>query len=196
VSTETTRRALLEGLAGLSVASVAAGAAEKQNLGRPARNLVAYFTRSGNTRVVAGLIQRALGTDLFEIRPATPYPEDYLQTVEQASQEKKRGYEPPLAAAVPDVASYDAVYLCFPIWTETAPPVVRSFLKTHDLCGKILVPSITHGGFGLGDSLDLLRKHAPRARLQREFSMQADQERQTMNTVLGWLKGHKLARNS
>ena len=189
--TETTRRALLEVLAGLSVASAAAGAAEKQNLGRNPRNLVAYFTRSGNTRVVAGLIQRALGADLFEIRAATSYPEDYLQTVEQASQEKKRGYEPPLAASVPDIAGYDTVYLCFPIWAETAPPVIRSFLKSHDLSGKSVVPFITHGGFGLGNSLDVLRSHAPRARFQREFSMQADQERQTMNAVLGWLKDSK-----
>lgn len=56
------------------------------------RILVAYFSRSGNTRVVAGLIQRGLGADLFEIRPAYPYPEDYLQTVEQARQERDSGF--------------------------------------------------------------------------------------------------------
>lgn len=173
------------------MASAPAGAADKQNPGRAARKLVAYFSRSGNTRVVAGLIQRALGADLFEIRPATTYPEDYLQTVEQASQEKKRGYEPPLAASVPDVARYDTMYLCFPVWAETAPPIIRSFLKAHDLSGKSVVPFITHGGFGLGNSLDVLRSHAPRARFQREFSMQADQERQTMNAVLGWLNESK-----
>lgn len=173
------------------MASAPAGAADKHNPGRAARKLVAYFSRSGNTRVVAGLIQRALGADLFEIRPATTYPEDYLKTVEQASQEKKRGYEPPLAASVPDVARYDTMYLCFPVWAETAPPIIRSFLKAHDLSGKSVVPFITHGGFGLGNSLDVLRSHAPRARFQREFSMQADQERQTMNAVLGWLNESK-----
>ena len=85
--------------------------------------LVAYFSRSGNTRVVAGLIHRALGTDLFEIRPATPYPEDYLATVEQARQERDSGYEPALAGKVADMAGYDTVFLGFPIWGETAPPV-------------------------------------------------------------------------
>jgi len=153
--------------------------------------LVAYFTRSGNTRVVAGLIHRALDAELFEIRPATPYPDDYLQTVEQASQEKKRGFEPPLAATVPDIAKYERVFLGFPIWGETVPAVIRSFLTAHDLSGKTLVPFITHGGFGLGDSHEVLRQQAPRARLQQGFSMQADQERQTMNTVLGWLKASR-----
>ena len=69
--------------------SLAAGTATgAQPTGMPqsagSKSLVAYFSRSGNTRVIAGTIHRALGADLFEIRPAQPYPEDYEQTVEQA----------------------------------------------------------------------------------------------------------------
>jgi flavodoxin len=151
------------------------------------RTLVAYFSRSGNTRVVAGLIHRALGADLFEIRPASPYPEDYLATVEQARQERDREFEPILEAKVPNMAAYDTVYLGFPIWGETAPPVIRSFLKAHDLSGKTVIPFVTHGGYGLGDSESILANHAPQARLHSGFSMQADQERQTMNRVKSWL---------
>jgi flavodoxin len=50
--------------------------------------LVAYFSRTGNTRVIAGQIHRARDTTLFEIKPAAPYPEDYEKTVAQA---KRRG---------------------------------------------------------------------------------------------------------
>ncbi|TIQ74569.1 MAG: flavodoxin, partial [Mesorhizobium sp.] len=49
--------------------------------------LVAYFSRSGNTRVIAGQVSRALEADLFEIVPENPYPADYFETVEQARQE-------------------------------------------------------------------------------------------------------------
>ena len=115
--------------------------------------LVAYFSRSGNTRVIASTTQRALAADLFEIRPARPYPEDYEQTVEQARQERDRGYEPPLEATVPDMAAYETVFLGFPIWGETTPPVIRSFLRAHELSGRTLRPFITHGGYGLGNSL-------------------------------------------
>src|SRR5690606_20897018 len=114
------------------------------------RILVAYFSRSGNTRVVAGLIHRALRTDLFEIRPAAAYPEDYLETVEQARQERDRGDEPALAAKVASIAEYDTLYLGFPIGGETAPPPIRSFLKAHDLSGKTVIPFVTPGGYGLG----------------------------------------------
>jgi len=150
--------------------------------------LVAFFSRSGNTRVVAGLLRRATGADLFEIQPAVSYPDEYLATVEQARVERDNGYRPALAATVPDIKKYEKVFLGFPIWGETTPPVIRSFLSSHDFAGTTIVPFITHGGYGLGDSLSVIARHAPRARLAATFSMQADQERQTMEKVSGWLR--------
>lgn len=160
----------------------------RQVVRRGSRRLVAYFSRSGNTRVVAGLVQRQLGADLFEIQPARPYPLDYLETVEQARRERDSRHEPALAAKVTGLADYDTLYLGFPIWGGTAPPVIRSFLSAHALAGKTLVPFITHGGYGLGDSRSVLSSHAPEARLREGFSMEADQERRTMEQVTEWLR--------
>ncbi len=151
------------------------------------KTLVAYFSRSGNTRVIAGQIQRARASDLFEIVPATPYPDDYEQTVEQARRERDSGYEPPLKSTVAAVASYETIFLGFPIWGETAPPIIRSFLARHDLSGKTLIPFVTHGGYGLGSSLSVLAQHAPGARLIEGLTMEADQERRTLNAVTQWL---------
>jgi flavodoxin len=185
------RRAILTILASLPVASRSNADERGEKQRKQSDILVAYFSRSGNTRVVAGLIQRALRADLFEIRPAMPYPDDYLEQVSKATQERDRGLEPPLADTMPGIAGYQAIYLGFPIWGETAPAIIRSFLKTHDLSGKTVIPFITHGGYGLGNSHAVLASHAARARIQRGFSMQADQERQTMNTVNNWLKETK-----
>lgn len=186
-----TRRALMTSLAGLSLGS-AAQTGDTSNAGgtrqATSRILVAYFSRSGNTRVVAGLIQRSLDANVFEIRPAKPYPEDYLATVEQARQESGRGFEPALQATAPGIERYGTVLLGFPIWGQTAPPVIRSFLSAHELAGKTLIPFITHGGYGLGDSQAVIARHAPRALLRPAFSMQADQERQTMERVNDWLR--------
>ncbi|WP_204252027.1 flavodoxin [Phyllobacterium zundukense] len=151
------------------------------------KSLVAYFSRSGNTRVIAGQISRTLPANLFEIEPERPYPDDYFEMVEQARQERNNGYEPPLKTTVVGVASYQTLFLGFPIWGETAPPVIRSFLTALDLSGKTLIPFITHGGYGLGNSLAVVRQHAPRARIVDGFSMQAPQERQTVTRVMEWL---------
>ncbi|RRI05822.1 flavodoxin [Mesorhizobium tamadayense] len=166
--------------------SLPAGASTARRAG-DTKVLVAYYTRTGNTRVIAGQIGRALGADVFEIRTADPYPEDYEEQVAVAQQQRDSGFEPLLAATVPDVKSNETVFLGFPIWGMTAPSVIRSFLSQHDLSGRTLVPFITHGGYGLGQSLDVLAEHAPRARLVEGFSKQCDQERETLQEVTNWL---------
>ncbi len=151
------------------------------------RALVAWFSRSGNTRVIAGQIARSLGADRFEIVPARAYPDDYFETVEQAREERDRGFEPPLAATVDRIGGYETLYLGFPIWGGSAPPIIRSFLAGHDLAGNTIVPFITHGGFGTGESLSVVADHAAEARLVDGFVLERPQERQTIERVTEWL---------
>lgn len=189
MSPDISRRAALSAPAAmLLVAGASACAAQEPRAtdGR-SRTLVAYFSRSGNTRVIAGQLQRDLAADMFAILPAQPYPEDYEQTVEQARKERDASVEPPLRTNVANLSSFDTVFLGFPVWGETAPPVIRSFLRVHDLAGKTVRPFITHGGYGQGNSLQVLRDHAPNARFVDPLVMEADQERRTMNEVRGWL---------
>lgn len=74
-----TRRTLVAASAVLPWA--AARAEGGPPLPAPGRILVAYFTRSGNTKVIAGTVGRELKAETFAIRPAQPYPEDYEATV-------------------------------------------------------------------------------------------------------------------
>lgn len=189
---ETLKRAILLPLAaGLGVSASSSVAQQRSSKGKA---LVAYFSRTGNTRVVANQIRRALGADLFEIQPAEPYPEDYEATVSQAQRERGTGHEPPLTATVPNAGSYDVIFLGFPIWGMTTPPVIRSFLSSHDVSEKALVPFVTHGGYGLGESMAVVAERAPQARLLEGLSMQADQERETLSQVTRWLSGVSVAK--
>ncbi|APO71172.1 NADPH-dependent FMN reductase protein (plasmid) [Rhizobium gallicum] len=183
------RRALLAAPALLSLGAGTCASAQLTSTPQraPSNILVAYFSRTGNTRVLAGTLQRTLLADLFEILPSRPYADDYEQTVEQARQERDSGFEPPLKMTVPGMATYETVFLGFPIWGETAPPVIRSFLSMHDLLGKTVRPFVTHGGYGLGNSMTVLAAHARGAQIEPPFSMEADQERRTLNEVRTWL---------
>lgn len=185
-----TRRALITALAGLTLVNVTLASAASAAASVQGRSpvLVAYFSRSGNTRVIAGVIHRSLKTDLFAIEPATPYPEDYFQTVEQAKNERARGAKPALKNSVADIGRYETVYLGFPIWGTSVPPVVQTFLSTHNLAGKLLIPFITHGGYGKGDSDDILAALAPSARREKPLVIECDRERRTTETVASWLE--------
>lgn len=189
MGTELPRRNLLKALP-LTAAGLVLAASETSAEQRPAeagRILVAYYSRTGNTAVIARQIRRAMDAKQFEIKTETPYPEDYEATVEQARRETQSQYLPPLGHFVADIGRYDTVYLGMPIWGMTAPPVIRSFLRAHNLSGKVVIPFITHGGYGLGNSIDVLRAHMPGADLRPAFSMEADQERKTLEQVSSWL---------
>ncbi|MFY9993703.1 MAG: flavodoxin [Leclercia sp.] len=183
-----TRRMLITALAGLTLANVSLASAATANVQGYSRILVAYFSRSGNTRVIAGVIHRSLKTDLFEIEPAAPYPEDYFQTVEQAKNERERGIKPALKHSVADISRYETVYLGFPIWGTSVPPVVQTFLSQNNLAGKLLIPFITHGGYGKGDSDNILAGLAPAARREKPLVIECDQEKRTTETVTRWLE--------
>jgi len=182
-----TRRDILTGLLlpafGLSLA---AGSASAQASGNSNR-LVAYLTRSGNTRVVAEALSRRYGADLFEIRPATPYPADYEAHVRLARQQRDAEASPPLAQRVADMAQYDTVFLGFPIWGGALPAPVRTFLTAHDLSGKTIAPFITHGGYGTGSAPETLASLMTETKILDPFVQECDAERDTLELVDGWL---------
>ena len=58
--------------------------------------LIAYFSKTGNTREIANQIHANVGGDMFEIKTAAPYPADYNATVDQAKKELESNYRPTL----------------------------------------------------------------------------------------------------
>ena len=54
--------------------------------------LIAYYSRTGNTRSVAQEIQKNVGGDLFEIKTTNSYPEEYKAATEQAKTEKNNNF--------------------------------------------------------------------------------------------------------
>ena len=80
------------------------------------KTLVAYFSWSGNTEILAGMIQEVTGGDLFAIETETPYTDDYDAVVDQAKQEQADNIRPPLAAQVENMEEYDTVFIGYPNW--------------------------------------------------------------------------------
>lgn len=178
-----TFQVLLASVAGLSLANSPVTA---QTSGRSSQ-LVAYLTRSGNTRVVAEALSRNVGADLFEIRTAEPYPADYEAHVDLAHRHRDAEATPRLAESVSDMARYETIFLGFPIWGGALPAPIRAFVTTHDLAGKTLVPFITHGGYGTGSAPETLAAIASDAQILQPFIQECDAERDTLRLIDAWL---------
>ena len=147
--------------------------AEAQTNGGQKKVLVAYFSWSGNARVLAGQIAQATGGDLFEIKTVRTYPDTYDETTAAAKLEQDQNARPALAETVTNMAQYDTIFLCHPIWYQTLPMGVFTFLEAYDFSGKTIYPLATHGGSGVGRSLNDIKRLCPRAVIGEGFSINA-----------------------
>jgi flavodoxin len=161
------RSALKAGLAA-ALAAAAPRMALAQDAGAGQR-LVVFLSRSGNTRVLAGALARRYGADLFELRPHDPWPENYEEMVAWARALSASDVDVPLAETLPGIDGYQTVFLGFPVWSTDLPAVTRSFLRSHDLSGKTVVPFITYGSSGAGSSMRTVRALAPDAQFGRRI---------------------------
>jgi len=149
--------------------------------------LVAYFTRSGNTRRIANLIQRQVGGTLHEIQPEEPYPASYNACVEQAKKEIRAGYKPALRSGLEDIEAYDRIFVGSPNWWNTVAPPVASFLSQYDLSGKSVVPFCTHGGGGLGRIGRDIARLCPNSTVLRSFEIYGSGRGDAQARVSAWL---------
>lgn len=153
--------------------------------------LVAYFSHTGNTHAIARQIQEATGADVFEIVPANPYPASYGDVLARGRQELKDNIMPELKSEAPDLASYDVIFVGSPNWFNTVVPPVMTFLSARDFSGKTIVPFVTHGGGGMGKSLQDLKSLAPGATLLEGRAFRGDAVEDADEDVRAWLRGLK-----
>ena len=120
------------------------------------KTLVAYFSASGTTKMVANRLAGAIGADIFEIEPKIPYSNkdlDWTDENSRSSLEMKNGSSrPEVAKKVSNMEQYDKIFVGFPIWWYVAPTIINTFLEQYNLSGKTIVPFATSGGSGMGET--------------------------------------------
>lgn len=150
--------------------------------------LIVYFSHTGNTRTIAGYIHDTVKSDLVEIKTADTYTDDYDTLLAQVREEVASGYCPPLTTRIKDVSSYDVIFVGYPIWVETAAPPIRSFLTTHDLTGKTVVPFCTSGTSSAETSYRLIRSLCPQSTVLEGIQVQRGTYDTAYERVIAWLQ--------
>ena len=117
------------------------------------RAIVTYFSITGVTAGVASILAKAVGADLFEIKPDIPYENVNTDWKSQESGTADRREEPEALSQITfqhlDLDEYDTIYLGLPIWWYAAPTIINNFLDGYDLTGKTVIPFATSGGGGI-----------------------------------------------
>jgi flavodoxin len=150
--------------------------------------LIVYLSRTKNTEALARMINEFTGGRMVALELEKSYPEDYRAIVQQVDSENETGFLPSLKTKIENIASYRTVFVGFPTWDMTLPPPMKSFLSTHDLTGKTVVPFNTNAGYGVGTGFEKIKELCPKSRVLEGFSTKGGIER---DGVLFVMEGEK-----
>lgn len=200
---------------GTQVSTVNAVRHSKSGSNKKSKVLIAYFGRYGNTdfkknvdattsasivtdgmikrgttEMLARLIQKETGGDLFRIQTKKKYSAGYHQVIDQNHKELDEDYLPELKAKVKNMKQYDVVFIGYPIWAEDTPQAIKSFIKAHDLQGKTVIPFCTHGSSGQSGTYKKIRKLCSGSDTLSGFSAGEDnvKSKSTRKRLKSWLK--------
>lgn len=154
----------------LSVVGMATAtfAQQKQDMNSKQSNhrvLVAYFSATGTTARAAQKMADATGGELYAVTPAQLYTDadlDWNDKQSRSSVEMNDAKDrPALGGKRLDVSDYDVVFIGYPIWWNLAPRIINTFIESHDLKGKTVIPFATSGSSSITGSAATLKRSYP-----------------------------------
>ena len=168
------------------------------------KSIVIYFSRAdenyfdgemryidkGNTEVIAEYIRDYIDADMFKVEPLNPYPVEYMKCIEEAKV-RTREHNAPIKENIPDISSYEVIYVGSPIYWGGMPEELFTALKGHDYSGKIIRPFTTHEGSGLSGVPGQLKEICISAELTNGLAIVGSQARDAKVEVEKWIKEEK-----
>lgn len=131
------------------------------------KKLVVFFSYTGNTKMIAGMIKDKLNCDILEIETVIPYSTDYQTVVDEEQNNEGSNVLPEIKDINIDLNNYDEIIIGTPVWWYNAAPAIRKFLTKYDLSGKRVVPFATNAGW-LGRTFVEIKKLCPNSNVINE----------------------------
>ncbi len=127
----------------LGLFGLAASAAEEN---QPARmkNLVVYYSFSGNTELAANTLAECIEADIIKLEDVKkPSRDEAYKAGKDASLQGKAW---PIKPFNKDLSGYDRVFVGCPVWFGMPTPEFNAFVEQVDFSGKQVVVFVTLGG--------------------------------------------------
>lgn len=179
-------------IAGLALPAANANAAKKTKQTKDPNILVVYFSATGTTKSAAKKIKKATNGKLYQIKAADPYTDEDLSYDNddcRANAEQKDGsVRPKMKGSVKNIQDYDVIFLGYPIWWSKEPMIIRTFLESHNLKGKKIIPFCTSGGSGISGSMKGIKASAKGAKVVKGKDLTDASSKSVKKWALGKLK--------
>lgn len=132
---------------------------------KASKTLVAYFSATGTTAAAAEKLAKATDGELYQISPEKSYTSADLDWHNKQSRSSVEMNDPKSRPALKgkkeNIASYDIVYIGYPIWWGLAPTIIKTFIESHNLKGKTVIPFATSGSSTISKSVEDLKNTYP-----------------------------------
>lgn len=155
--------------------------------------LVVYFTRTGNTKMIADIISEKTGGTKVRLETEKKYSSDYGSVYDEALEELNTNARPKLKTKIENMDTYDAVFVGYPIWHGDAPMAIRSFLEEYDFTGKKVIPFCTSASSRPDTSFASIKELAQGAKILDGFWSNSSGLGDLEETVPKWLEGLDIA---
>ncbi len=150
--------------------------------------LVIYYSWTGHTQTIAEQIASLTRADVYRVQTQeqfTSSPAFYARVKKDLS----TNTYPPLAGSLPDIRSYDVIFVGGPVWWYTMATPLYTLLGQLDFQGKKVIPFSTQGS-NPGTFLDDFKAHAANAQVgtYANFNNVGPQYNQAVhNKIIHWL---------
>lgn len=167
---------------------------------RDRRSLIIYFSRAdenyfggsmkyidkGNTEVVAEYIRDITEAVMFKVEPLIPYSKDYMACINEAK-ERTNSHNAPIKGKIPDISSYEVIYVGSPIYWGGMPEELFTALKDLDFNGKVVRPFVTHEGSGLSGVPRQLKQICIGATVEAGLAIVGSEVSSSRNIIEKWI---------
>ena len=164
------------------------------------KSIIIYFSRAdenyfggtmkyidkGNTEVVAEYIKDITGGDIFKVEPLIPYAKEYMTCINEAK-ERTNSHNAPVKEKIPDISSYEVIYIGSPIYWGGMPEEMITALKDLDFNGKIVRPFVTHEGSGLSGVPRQLKQICTGAEVLEGLAIVGSSVNNSKSTIEDWI---------
>ena len=155
--------------------------------------MVSNDSLSGNSQ--EGQVSKEIDENLNttdKIDPVKPYPADYKECTEVATEEKNSNARPEFKNADSiNIDNYDTIFIGYPIWWGDVPMIINTFLEKYDFSGKTIIPFNTHEGSGNSGTFSDIKSKMKSSNVNTNgLAIQGKTARQesSRSTVENWLK--------
>ncbi|RNC65128.1 flavodoxin [Proteiniphilum sp. X52] len=127
--------------------------------------LIVFFSATGTTAEAAQKLAHVTGGERYEIVPQTPYTSADLNWRDEESRSSREMGDPASRPAIQgkkeNIDDYAIIFIGYPIWWDVAPRIVNTFIESHNLKGKTVIPFATSGSSAIDHSVAELKKTYP-----------------------------------